>query len=77
MNHGLVGGLRTDSDPDSLGGRRILTLHIATLVLVALLMDFVVAFRKLYFMDAMLILYLLAFQGTLALARYHGERKIF
>ncbi len=56
---------------------RILVLHIATLVLVALLMDFVVAFRKLYFMDAMLILYLLAFQGTLALARYHGERKIF
>ena len=31
---------------------RILALHIATLVLVALLMDFVVAFRKLHFMDA-------------------------
>jgi hypothetical protein len=42
---------------------RILTLHTATLVLVALLMDFVVAFRKLHFMDAVLILYLLAFQG--------------
>ena len=55
---------------------RILVLHIATLVLVALLMDFMVAFRKLHFMDAVLILYLLAFQGTLALARYHSGRKI-
>ncbi len=40
-------------------------------------MDFVVAFRKLYFMDAVLILYLLAFQGTLALTRCLGEQKVF
>ena len=56
---------------------RILALHTATLVLVALLMDFVDIFRKPYFMDAFLILSLLAFLGTLASARYHGERKIF
>ena len=49
----------------------------ATLVLVALPMYFVAAFRKLYFMDAVLILSLLASLETLAAARYHGERKVF
>jgi hypothetical protein len=49
--------LRTGSDPDSLDGRaHPVPLHTATLVVVALPMDFVVAFRKLYFMDAVLIL---------------------
>lgn len=56
---------------------RILALDTATLVLVAILVLFVVAFRTSYFMDAALILALLAFLGTLAAARYHGERRIF
>ncbi len=55
----------------------ILTLHTATLILVALLMGFMAAFRKLCFMDAVLIFSLLAILGTLASARYRGERKIF
>ncbi|MBA4116050.1 MAG: pH regulation protein F, partial [Rubrobacter sp.] len=33
--------------------------------------------RSPYYVDAALILALLAFVGTLAAARYHGERKIF
>jgi multisubunit Na+/H+ antiporter MnhF subunit len=56
---------------------RILTLHTATLVLLALVMDFVAVFRNPYFMDAVLILPLLAFLGTLASARYRSARKIF
>ena len=40
-------------------------------------MAFVVAFRKPDFRNAVLILSLPAFLGTLAPARYHGERKIF
>ena len=55
----------------------ILALHTATLILVAFPMYFVAAFRKPYFMDAVLILSLLASLETLAAARYHGERKVF
>ncbi len=56
---------------------RILALDTLTLILVALLVLFVDAFRTPYFLDAALVLSLLAFLGTLAAARYHGERKIF
>lgn len=56
---------------------RILALDTATLVLVALLVLYADANRSPYFMDAALILALLAFVGTLALARYYGERRIF
>jgi multicomponent Na+:H+ antiporter subunit F len=56
---------------------RILALDTLTLILVALLVLFVDAFRTPYFLDAALVLSLLAFLGTLAAARYHGERTIF
>lgn len=56
---------------------RILALDTLTLVLVAILVLFVDAFRTAYFLDAALILSLLAFIGTLAAARYYGERRIF
>lgn len=56
---------------------RILALDMLTLVLVALLVLYSVANRSPYYMDAALILSLLAFIATLTTARYHGERKIF
>ncbi len=56
---------------------RMLALHTATLALVALLTNFVVACRKPYYMDAVLILFSLAFSGRPASAHYPGERKIF
>lgn len=56
---------------------RILALDSLTLILVAILVLFVDAFRTQYFVDAALVLALLAFVGSLAAARYHGERKIF
>lgn len=56
---------------------RILALDTLTLILVALLVLYAAAFRSPYYLDAALILALLAFIGTVAAARYHGERKIF
>jgi len=56
---------------------RILALDTVTLILVALLVLYADANRSSYYMDAALVLSLLAFAGTLALARYHAERKIF
>lgn len=56
---------------------RILALDTLTLILVALLVLYAAAFRSSYYLDAALILALLAFIGTVAAARYHGERKIF
>jgi multisubunit Na+/H+ antiporter MnhF subunit len=56
---------------------RILALDTVTLILVALLVLYSDANRSSYYMDAALVLSLLAFAATLALARYHGERKIF
>ncbi len=43
----------------------------------ALPVAYCVAFRSPYYLDAALILSLLAFLGTVAAARYHGERKVF
>jgi multicomponent Na+:H+ antiporter subunit F len=56
---------------------RILALDMTTLILVALLILYADANRSPYYLDAALILSLLAFLATLALARYHGERRIF
>jgi multicomponent Na+:H+ antiporter subunit F len=56
---------------------RILALDMLTLILAALLVLYADANRSSYYMDAALILSLLAFMATLLLGRYHGERKIF
>jgi multisubunit Na+/H+ antiporter MnhF subunit len=56
---------------------RILALDTLTLILVALLVLYAAANRSSYYMDAALVLSLLAFVATLVLARYHGERKVF
>ena len=56
---------------------RILALDAITLILVALLVLYADANRSPYYMDAALVLSLLAFIATLVLARYHGERKVF
>jgi multicomponent Na+:H+ antiporter subunit F len=56
---------------------RILALDTLTLVLVALLVLYGDAQRTVHYLDVALILALLAFVGTLAAARYYGERKIF
>ena len=55
---------------------RILALDMLTLILVALLVLYADANRSSYYMDAALILALLAFLSTLVAARYHGERKV-
>jgi len=56
---------------------RILALDTLTLVLVALLALYAAAERSSYYLDAALIVALLAFLGTVAAALYHGERRIF
>lgn len=56
---------------------RILALDMLTLILAALLVLYGTANRTPYYTDAAMILALLAFVGTLAAARYSGERKIF
>lgn len=56
---------------------RILALDTLTLVLVGLLVIFSDIFQTAYYLEAALILALLAFVSTVAAARYHGERKIF
>ena len=56
---------------------RILALDTLTLILVALLVLYGDANRSAYYLDAALILALLAFVGTLAATRYYGERRIF
>lgn len=56
---------------------RILALDSLTLVLVALLVLYADARQSTYYLDAALVLSLLAFVATVAAARYHGERRIF
>jgi multisubunit Na+/H+ antiporter MnhF subunit len=56
---------------------RILALDMLTLILVALLVLYADANRTPYYLDAALVLLLLAFVATLVLSRYHGERRIF
>jgi multicomponent Na+:H+ antiporter subunit F len=56
---------------------RILALDMLTLILVALLVLYADANRSPYYLDAALILALLAFIGAQVAARYHAARKIF
>lgn len=56
---------------------RILALDMLTLILIALLVLYADANRSPYFMDAALVLSLLAFTATVTLSRYFGERKVF
>ena len=56
---------------------RILALDMLTLILVALLVLYSDAGRSPYYMDAALVLSLLAFLATLILARYHSEGRVF
>jgi multicomponent Na+:H+ antiporter subunit F len=56
---------------------RILALDTLTLILVALLVLYADAERSPYYLDAALILALLAFMGTVAAARYYGDRRLF
>lgn len=55
---------------------RILALDTLTVVLVALLVVLAVGRLSSYYMDAALVLALLAFVSTLFAARYHGEREV-
>lgn len=56
---------------------RVLALDTFTLIQVALLVLFAYANHSVYYLDAALILSLLAFIGTVAAARYHGEGRLF
>ena len=56
---------------------RVLALDTLTLILVGLLVLYADANRSSYYVDAALVLSLLAFVATLVLTRYHGERRIF
>ncbi len=71
----IVGVVATIKLP--LTGGRILALDMLTLILTALLVLYGTAERTSYYLDVALVLALLAFVGTLAAARYYGERKIF
>ena len=55
---------------------RILALDTLTLILAALLIIYAIVERSPYYMDAALILALLAFVSTLVASRYYGERKL-
>lgn len=55
---------------------RLLALDTLTLVLIAFLILFVHANRADYYLDAVLILALLSFIGTLAGAWYYGARSL-
>lgn len=56
---------------------RILALDMLTLVLVGLLVLYADTNNSPYYMDAALVLSLLAFLASLVLARYYGEREVF
>lgn len=53
---------------------RILALDVLTLILVALLVVYAIANSSPYYMDAALVLALLAFVASLVASRYHGSR---
>ena len=67
---------RGGGDPAALDGGCILALDTLALILIALLVLYAAANRS-YYMDAALVLSLLAFGATLVLARYHEERRVF
>lgn len=55
---------------------RLLALDTLTLVLIAFLILFVHANRAVYYLDAVLVLALLSFIGTLAGSWYYGARSL-
>jgi multicomponent Na+:H+ antiporter subunit F len=55
---------------------RLLALDTLTLILIAFLLLFVHDNRAVYYLDAVLILALLSFIGTLAAAWYYGSRSL-
>lgn len=55
---------------------RLLALDTLTLVLIAFLVLFVHQSQSIYYLDAVLILGLLSFIGTLAAAWFHGNRSL-
>lgn len=57
--------------------RRILALELVTTLLIALLALYAGGRDSANYLDAALMLALLAFIGTLAAARFHAERRIF
>ena len=56
---------------------RVLSLDTMTLVLVALLVVYSTTTHTSFYLDAALVLALLSFISVLAVARYHGERRLF
>lgn len=56
---------------------RILALDTLVLVLIGFLVLYSVAQEVSYFLDAALILAVLAFVATVAAARYHGHHRLF
>ena len=56
---------------------RVLSLDTMTLVLVALLSVYSSTTHTSFYLDAALVLALLSFISVLAVARYHGERRLF
>ncbi len=56
---------------------RVLSLDTMTLVLVALLIVYSSTTHTSFYLDAALVLALLSFISVLAVARYHGERRLF
>ncbi len=58
------------------GLARLLALDTLTLILIAFLILFVHANRATYYLDAVLMLALLSFIGTLAAAWYYGARSL-
>lgn len=58
-------------------GTRILALDTLILLIIGLLVLWSDSERVSYFLDAALLLALLAFMGTLAAARFHGEGRLF
>ena len=55
---------------------RVLALDTLTLILIAFLVLFVHANRAVYYLDAVLVLALLSFIGTLSAAWYYGKRSL-
>jgi multicomponent Na+:H+ antiporter subunit F len=56
---------------------RLLALDTLTMIVVALLVLYTYAERTAYYLDAALVLALLAFVGTVAAARYASEGEVF
>ncbi len=76
MDDGVARGQRGGRYTVTHGRREHPRLDTLTLILLALLVLYGGSIRSPFVLDAALTLALLAFLGTLAAARYHGEKKI-